>query len=248
VHEPVDLVVPVKELRRAKSRLAPAVAGLPGSDADRAHAHRALALALARDTLRAARAAVRTGRLVVVTGDPAVRLDDGDGGGIDGGVETVPDTGDGLNAAVHRGAEHLRRTGGGRHGVAVLQADLPALSPDELDDALDRAAALFAAGAGAAFVADHAGTGTTLLVAARVLRPRFGPGSAAAHADAGAAPLDGDWPGLRGDVDTVDDLARARALGTGPQTAAWPGTPPDPAAVRTRVAALAAGPEPTGTG
>ena len=44
----VDLVVPVKELRRAKSRLAPAVADLPGDDASREQAHRALALALAR--------------------------------------------------------------------------------------------------------------------------------------------------------------------------------------------------------
>ncbi|PVZ14561.1 2-phospho-L-lactate guanylyltransferase [Actinomycetospora cinnamomea] len=230
MHERVDLVVPVKELRRAKSRLAPAVAGLPGSDTDREQAHRALALAMTRDTLRAARAAVRTGRLVVVTGEPGMRLD--------GVGETVADTGAGLNAAVRRGADHLRRTGGARRGVAVLQADLPALRPDELDDALARAETLFATGTGAAFVADHTGTGTTLLVTApgRVLRPRFGPGSAAAHAHAGAVALDGEWPGLRGDVDTVDDLARARTLGTGPETRAWPGAPPDPAALGRRMA------------
>jgi len=225
VHDPVDLVVPVKELRRAKSRLAPAVAGLPGGDAERGLAHRALALALARDTLRAARAAARTGRLVVVTTEPAARLD-----GTGAPCEAVRDAGGGLNAAVRRGAEHLRRTGA-RHGVAALQADLPALRPEELDDALARAAERFVAGAEAAFVADHTGTGTTLLVAApgRPLRPRFGPGSAAAHALAGAVALDGDWPGLRGDVDTVDDLARARALGVGPETDAWPGPPSDPA-------------------
>ncbi|MDD7931801.1 2-phospho-L-lactate guanylyltransferase [Actinomycetospora straminea] len=209
----VDLVVPVKELRRAKSRLAPAVADLPGDDADREQAHRALALALARDTLRAARAAHRVGRLVVVTAEPAERL--GAGG------ELVRDEGGGLNAAVRRGAAHLH--GAGARAVAALQADLPALRPEELDDALRRASALFAGGAGAAFVADHAGTGTTLLVAApgRPLRPRFGPGSAWAHARSGAVALDGDWPGLRGDVDTVADLARARALGTGPATSAW---------------------------
>jgi 2-phospho-L-lactate guanylyltransferase len=40
--------------------------------------------------------------------------------------------------------------------------------------------------------------------------------------------LHGDWPGLRHDVDTADDLAAVRALGTGPDTAAllaelgWP--------------------------
>jgi 2-phospho-L-lactate/phosphoenolpyruvate guanylyltransferase len=223
----VDLVVPVKELRRAKSRLAPAVAGLPGDDAAREQAHRALALALARDTLAAARAATRTGRLVVVTAEPPERLGPERMGPPDGAWETVRDTGGGLNAALRRGADHLRRTGSHAHAVAVLQADLPALRPDELDDALIHAAARFAEGAPAAFVADHAGTGTTLLVAApgHPLRPRFGVGSAEAHAASGAVALDGAWPGLRGDVDTPADLARARDLGAGPETQAWPDVP-----------------------
>ena len=220
--DPVDLVVPVKELRRAKSRLAPAVADLPGDDAAREQAHRALALALARDTLRAARAAARTGRLVVVTPEPPERL-----APAGGPWEIVRDTGGGLNAALRRGADHLRRTGSRGRAVAVLQADLPALRPEELDDALARAVARFAEGAAAAFVADHAGTGTTLLVAApgRPLRPRFGPGSAEAHAESGAVALDGVWPGLRGDVDTPADLARARDLGAGPETRSWPEPP-----------------------
>ncbi|MDD7941201.1 2-phospho-L-lactate guanylyltransferase [Actinomycetospora lutea] len=216
----VDLVVPVKELRRAKSRLAPAVADLPGDDADREQAHHALALALARDTLAAARSARRVGRLVVVTTESAERL-----GGAGEPREVVHDEGGGLNAAVRAGEAHLRR---GRHdrearAVAALQADLPSLRPEELDDALARAAALFAGGADAAVVADHDGTGTTLLIAApgRALRPRFGPGSARAHVRGGAVALDGHWPGLRSDVDTVADLGRARALGTGPATRAW---------------------------
>ncbi|WP_208113964.1 2-phospho-L-lactate guanylyltransferase [Actinomycetospora succinea] len=212
----VDLVVPVKELRRAKSRLAPAVADLPGDDADREQAHRSLALALARDTLTAARAARRVGRLVVVTTESAERL-----GAAGEPREVVHDDGGGLNAAILVGEAHLRGTGS--RCVAALQADLPALRPEELDDALARAAALFATGADAAVVADHEGTGTTLLVAApgRALRPRFGPGSARAHTRGGAVALDGDWPGLRGDVDTVADLDRARTLGTGPATRAW---------------------------
>ncbi len=75
---------------------------------------------------------------------------------------------------------------------------------------------------GRAFVADAEGTGTTLLVAAPgvTLDPRFGGGSAARHAASGAAALDGEWPGLRRDVDTPADLAAALALGVGPATRA----------------------------
>jgi 2-phospho-L-lactate guanylyltransferase len=51
------------------------------------------------------------------------------------------------------------------------------------------------------------------------LDPRFGPGSAAAHAASGARPLHGDWPTLRRDVDTDADLADAARLGLGPRTA-----------------------------
>jgi 2-phospho-L-lactate guanylyltransferase len=50
------------------------------------------------------------------------------------------------------------------------------------------------------------------------LEPRFGPGSAAAHAASGARPLSGDWPGLRHDVDTAPDLDTVLALGPGPYT------------------------------
>jgi 2-phospho-L-lactate/phosphoenolpyruvate guanylyltransferase len=75
---------------------------------------------------------------------------------------------------------------------------------------------------GRAFVADAAGTGTTLVAAPPGvdLDPRFGDRSAARHAAAGARPLVGDWPTLRRDVDTVDDLAAAAELGLGPYTCA----------------------------
>ncbi len=70
-------------------------------------------------------------------------------------------------------------------------------------------------------MADTEGTGTTLLaVTSGDLAPSFGPGSAAAHAASGAVALDGDWPGLRRDVDTPEHLTAARALGTGPRTRA----------------------------
>ncbi len=69
-------------------------------------------------------------------------------------------------------------------------------------------------------MADAAGTGTVLLAVppGRPLDPRFGLGSAVAHADSGAIPLAGDWPGLRQDVDTPADLATVLELGAGRYT------------------------------
>jgi 2-phospho-L-lactate guanylyltransferase len=75
------------------------------------------------------------------------------------------------------------------------------------------------------FVPDVPGTGTTLLAAPPgvPLDPRFGPGSAAAHAASGAIRLEGDWPSLRQDVDTPADLVAAARLGLGPRSAARAG-------------------------
>ena len=71
------------------------------------------------------------------------------------------------------------------------------------------------------FVADRQGTGTAALFAFGVApEPRFGAGSAGRHRDSGAVELVGDWPGLRCDIDTPDDLAAARLLGVGAATAA----------------------------
>ncbi|MCD2190298.1 2-phospho-L-lactate guanylyltransferase [Actinomycetospora soli] len=212
-----DLVVPVKELRHAKTRLAAASAAVPTADPRTTHAD--LALALAADTLAAVLASsVR--RLAVVTSEP--RLTAGDPApvvGEDPRVELVVDPGRGLDAAIRAGIEHL-----GPVPVGVLLADLPALRPEELDAALAAARAALRH-APAAFVTDHTGDGTSLLVATPGFVPRFGPFSAAAHAAAGAVALTGDWPGLRHDVDVPADLDEVRALGVGPATRAWPGLP-----------------------
>lgn len=193
------VVVPVKRLAAAKTRLRGSLAGVP---------HTQLVLALAQDTVRGALACPVVAEVLVVTDDPAAsaavaRL----------GAAVVPDQPDaGLNAAIGYGAARLARPG---RGVAAVTADLPALRPDEL------AAALRAA-ARRSFVPDAAGTGTTLLAAPPGvgLDPRFGPDSAGRHAASGARRLDGHWPSLRRDVDTGADLAEAAALGLGPHTAA----------------------------
>ena len=190
-------VIPVKRLSAAKSRLRGAVP---------ATRHGELALAMVRDTAAAVLATSAVGELLVVTDDPQVAAE------VTGlGARVVPDRpGAGLNAAMRYGADEV--AGLSRHR-AVLAGDLPALRPDQLDAALGAAPVR-------SFVADAAGIGTVLLAVppGRRLDPRFGIGSASAHAGSGAAPLAGDWPGLRQDVDTPADLAVVLALGAGRHT------------------------------
>ena len=194
----VDLIVPVKRLDAAKSRLR-------GAFPNRVD----LVLALLLDTVTAALAAEGVRRLLVVCEDdrvpPALRGT---------GADCVDKRGlPGLNPALEYGAGVLRSTN--RRGViGALQADLPALRPSELDLAIAEAAGR------RAFCADRPGTGTTLLLSApgKPLQPRFGAGSAAAHLASGAVPITAPVPTLRCDVDTTDDLAAACALGPGPRT------------------------------
>lgn len=200
----VDLLVPVKPLARAKTRLL----GAADSGAGSPQAHARLALALARDTLAAAAGAAAVRRVVAICSDEVVRA-----ALAEDGVEAITDEpATGLNPALRHG-EALLRAARPTAAVGALQADLPALRPEELDCALRDSLA----GGVRVFCADRSGTGTTLLLTppGLPLDPRFGPGSAAAHRSSGARELSGSWPGLRCDVDTVADLAKARDLGLG---------------------------------
>jgi 2-phospho-L-lactate guanylyltransferase len=193
-----SVVVPAKRLAVAKTRLRPLTAGSSHDD---------WVLALLADTVAAASASPAVAAVVVVTDEPAaaavVR---------ELGATTVPDEPDrGLNPALAHGARSAVTD-----AVAALSSDLPALRAAELTAALAAAEQ-----APRCFVADAAGTGTTLLTALGVaLDPRFGSGSARAHERAGTVPLTGEWPGLTRDVDTAEDLRSALALGVGPRTAA----------------------------
>lgn len=209
----VDLVVPVKPLTVAKSRLR----GAADHGVGEAGAHARLALALAHDTIAAVRAAALVRRVIVISSDPVVAAEFAVAG-----LEVAPEgPAPGLNAACRRGAAIVRRRDT-RAVVGVLQADLPALRSAELDEAIDDALAMFAAGAPRVYCADMYGTGTTFLLAAAgvALDPRFGAGSAARHRASGAAPLPGDRPGLRCDVDTSEDLRLAAEIGLGMHTVA----------------------------
>ncbi|MEU1994556.1 2-phospho-L-lactate guanylyltransferase [Nocardia gamkensis] len=212
----VHAVIAVKSLDQAKSRLA-----------DRLRPeHRArLVLAMLADTVTATAAVGEVVSVTVVTPDPEV-ADRARALGADVHPEPRGPHADGLNAALAATAAALR----GAHGpidLLALQADLPALRPEELSDMLAAAPRGLRS-----IVVDHEGSGTAALVVrdpVAALDPRFGPGSARSHIEAGAVDLAGDWPGLRLDVDTAADLDRAVALGAGNATRAvlhdigWPG-------------------------
>jgi 2-phospho-L-lactate/phosphoenolpyruvate guanylyltransferase len=234
------VLLPVKVLARAKSRLAVLAGDRRGE----------LALAFASDTVLAAAACPAVARVVVVTSDPvAGRLlgrlgavivadepaDRSAGFGLAEGGPMVDDTASGdvgelgvqdaLNAALRHGAAFAARRWPGT-GLAALTADLPALRPGELATALrlvERPGLVGQAVGGAAFVPDAAGVGTTLYAVppGGEFRPLFGGASRARHAAAGAVELAlEDTTGLRRDVDTPDDLRAALALGAGEFTRA----------------------------
>lgn len=168
-----------------------------------------LAQCMALDTLSALAAA--TDRLIVVSDDPTIeaRLRQA---GVPAQVLPEP-TPDGMNAALRFGDQVLRDAG----CTTVLGAvgDLPALTDAAVRDLLDRLT-----GVRRAFVPDHTGYGSTMLIArAGELDPRFQGASADAHRRSGAVPVDDPDPRLTSDVDAVDDLRAVIELGVGAHTA-----------------------------
>lgn len=193
------LVVPVKSLPIAKSRLA-----------DVAGDHRAdLALAMATDTVQAALRAPDVAAVVAVTDDDRAAAVLRQLGAVVVGDE--PDAG--LNPALRHGAAIARTYA---TAIGALSADLPALRPEVLSTVLSEAAQY-----PVAFLPDLAATGTTLYTttADTAFEPRFGDGSANRHREAGAVEL--SIPGaepMRRDVDTRADLLGAALLGVGTHT------------------------------
>ncbi|MBT0565431.1 2-phospho-L-lactate guanylyltransferase [Williamsia sp. CHRR-6] len=227
-------VLAVKGLDNAKSRLSPLFD---------AATRRELVLAMAVDTITAAIAA-GVDRVVVVTPDervaravvgpsvtavgehgvPGTRLAAtaaetaiGSGSGSDQVSGSNHESG--LNRAYRIGSiAALTQTPDAQ--LVLLQADLPSLRPDHL-----RAAVSAATGHRRALIPDRSATGTAALLLwdTSELTTHFGPDSARLHLEQGAVDLIADgrqWPDLRADVDTIDDLRAAIVLGVGPRTAA----------------------------
>lgn len=197
-----SLVVPLKPLAVAKSRLAGAAGAI----------RPALALAFALDTVGAVLECAEVADVTVVTDDPTAGAE---AAGL-GAIVVADAPAAGLNAALRHGAALVRRR---RPAAAVgaLNGDLPALRAAELAEVLREAARL----PGRAFLADTAGPGTTLLTASPgvALSPGFGGASRERHLASGAREITlPGVPSVRQDVDTAADLDAARALGLGPRT------------------------------
>lgn len=198
----IGLVIAVKRLAAAKTRLAPVFS---------AATREGVVLAMLIDTITAAAAVPAVQSITVVTpddvaGEAARQL----------GARVLPDpTPQGhrnpLNNAIAAAEEAVRAE---TSNIVVLQGDLPALQPQELSEAIAAARAY-----PRSYVGDRHGTGTSALIALGVeLDPQFGQDSAERHRHSGAIELTGAWPGLRCDIDTPDDLLIARRLGVGATT------------------------------
>lgn len=197
----VGLIIAVKRLGAAKTRLAPVFS---------APTRESVVLAMLIDTLTAATRVSSLHSITVITPDDVAGAAATELGAQVLADPTAPDDPDPLNSAVKAAAGAVDVP-----NIVVLQGDLPALQTQELTEAISAARHYERS-----FVADRLGTGTAVLCAfGTTLDPRFGPDSAARHRRSGAIELTGAWPGLRCDVDTPADLTAARQLGVGPATA-----------------------------
>lgn len=196
----VGLLIAVKRLTAAKTRLAPVLS---------APARESVVLAMLVDTVSAASAVPAVSSITVVTPDPDAAATARELGAqvlIDPTPEGHRDP---LNNAISAAETTSREP-----NLVVLQGDLPALQSYELTEAITAAQRHQRS-----FVGDRHGTGTSALFAFGVpLDPRFGTDSTRRHTDSGAIELTGGWPGLRCDIDTPDDLTIALRLGVGPAT------------------------------
>jgi 2-phospho-L-lactate guanylyltransferase len=199
----VGLIIAVKRLAAAKTRLAPVFSAAARED---------VVLAMMVDTIRAALAVPALQTVTVVTPD-AVAADAAQGLGARVLTDPTPDGHrNPLNNAIAAAEALIREE---TSNIVALQGDLPALQPQELAEAITAARACRRS-----FVGDRHGTGTSALFAFGVpLEPEFGLDSARRHQHSGAIELTGAWPGLRCDIDTPDDLIVARRLGVGAATA-----------------------------
>ncbi len=186
-------IVPQKRLFEAKSRLEPVL-----SAPDRA----ALCLAVLSHVCAALKAAPSVESIVVMTADPAARVQ-----AAALGIPALPDVRPGLNDAL----EQAMRDGATADAILVIAADLPLLDPADVE------AMLAAARPGRLVLApSKEGTGTNAVVVPPgvVFHPAYGGGSLSAHRRgaraAGYEVVEIRRSGLAFDLDTEADLRALR--------------------------------------
>ncbi|HVH79103.1 MAG TPA: 2-phospho-L-lactate guanylyltransferase [Stellaceae bacterium] len=186
-------VIPVKETRSAKQRLAPAFS---------APLRQALALAMLEDVLQAVTGVVGLGGTILVTVDPDAELL-----ARHYGVDTIADGArDGHTGAVNAGARHLiarqRRT------MLTLPGDLPLVTTTEIEQLIA------AHGPSPAFTIapahDDLGSNAILMSPPQAVPLRFGENSFFPHLSAaraqGIEPCVLRLPGMAFDIDNPRDL------------------------------------------
>ena len=185
-------LVPVKARGTVKQRLAPTLD---------ATARSALMSTMVRHVLEVLRQCPSIKRIAVVTPNSEALPED---------VYWLPDAGREVNQELRAALDSLSALRVSR--VALVSADLPFLSPDEV-------AALVAASAGGriALAPDRHGTGTNAVALSlpTSFQPYFGPGSLVRHtaeaARLGVEPALVERPGLAFDVDEPEDLTLLEA-------------------------------------
>jgi 2-phospho-L-lactate guanylyltransferase len=185
-------VVPVKDLERAKQRLAGALDPI---------ARRGLSLSMLADVLDALDATPGLDGIAVVSRDADVAAL-----ARRRGLRVIPEAGAGLNAAVAQAANVLSAEGCAR--LLVMPADLPLAAPEEIAQIL----AALPVVPGLALVPDRHGVGTNALACTPpdAVAPGFGDDSFARHLEAvrnvGIPATVLRLPGLGLDIDTPEDL------------------------------------------
>lgn len=181
------VVVPVKRSAAAKSRLE-----LPG--------RAAVARAVTMDTLEVLLAVPSIRRVLVITDESEQRAEPWPVG-----VRVLRQRRAGLVPAIGEGLGAARLLDPSAP-TAVVLGDLPLITPTAVTSVLSAAGRV-----PSGFVRDAAGTGTTMVTMAPGVRftTAFGRDSSARHRALGAIEILAA-PGLRQDLDTAADLARAR--------------------------------------
>ncbi len=189
------IVVPVKDTRQSKQRLAPLL------DAPR---RRALALAMLEDVLDALAPVAQRAPVALVTVDPdATRLGKRIGARI-----VTEGAHDGHTGSVTAAAHLLAREGA--TGFLTMPGDVPRVTATEIEAVLD------AHGSAPAFTIapsyDELGSNAVACSPVGAVPLRFGDNSFFPHLDAarcaGIAPTIVRTPGLALDIDTPEDIAR----------------------------------------